>query len=626
MAISASRRTGRSRSKRPVWTLSDYARFAKVRGGKLLTKGRKSAVPRSDALLTFRCSSGHEWSTRATATKCQHRWCFRCARSRSKAWSLKDFRSHAKRNGGTLVDRRPDSLVPLSKDCLAFRCLQGHEWTVQAHAIKRFESWCRVCSRSRDPWTKERFARYAADRGGELISTHGHDAIEHLERVRFRCSHEHVWDTYAGTVIQKGTWCLQCHADSRRKPFDDLIAIAAERGGEFVSPGKNRNHKATWRCARGHTFRAVPWAVKSGCWCGECTGSLCERIVRSHFEQLFGKPFPRVRPDWLRNTTGQPLELDGYNESLSMAFEHQGGQHYRHVHHFRGMNRDRIAARDKRKRRLCRERGVRLIVVPELMKQLQVKDLKAFILKECDSRGIKVASRRRSAEIRLGNLYSVTREDELLERLRDICKARGGECLAQQYLGATAPLPFRCAERHEWTIRPQDVFAGSWCQKCAVAAVGRDRRLSIEAMQELAGSRNGHCLSTEYVNAHHKLRWRCGDCLHEWSATPSSVMRGSWCPECASSRGWRKRRDAHGANGFSGRPGPAPKYTIADMRKLATTRGGKCLSEAYVNAHTPLQWMCGICDHKWMAAPSDVRQGTWCPRCAASSRRKARVR
>ena len=55
---------------------------------------------------------------------------------------------------------------------------------------------------------------------------------------------------------------------------------------------------------------------------------------------------------------------------------------------------------------------------------------------------------------------------------------------------------------------------------------------TIRDMQELASSRGGQCLSTEYVDTKTKLKWKCAF-GHEWEATPRLLKAGHWCPECA---------------------------------------------------------------------------------------------
>ena len=228
----------------------------------------------------------------------------------------------------------------------------------------------------------------------------------------------------------------------------------------------------------------------------------------------------------------------------------------------------------------------------------------------------------RTMTIDVTKTYVTTRDEEQLARLQEVCKAKGGKCLAETFVGSNTHTPFECAAGHTWSARPADIFAGTWCMRCARVALGQKKRLTIEAMHQLAASRGGECLSATYTNANTKLRWRCGDCSHEWEASPASVLSGSWCRPCCFTKGWATKQKRYGPRGQVGRPGPAPKYTIEDMQKLAQARGGDCLSKKYINAFTKLRWRCGMCGHKWKAAPNDVRRRSWCPMCAIAARRK----
>jgi len=122
------------------------------------------------------------------------------------------------------------------------------------------------------------------------------------------------------------------------------------------------------------------------------------------------------------------------------------------------------------------------------------------------------------------------------------------------------------------------------------------KKLTIEAVQQLAESRGGRCLSDIYVDAHSELTWQCGR-GHQWMATPTHIQRGRWCPKC----------------------GGSTILTIEEMQHLAESRQGKCLSDIYVNAQTPLIWQCAA-GHRWKAAPSSVKTGSWCPTCARKSK------
>lgn len=606
-----------SKKPRARWSLAEYAAFARERGGQLLTPGSRDQVPRVHERLRFRCSHGHEWSPQANAIKNCGYWCFRCARGGDVTWTIADYRKHAIDHGGHLLDRRPDNFRPLSTERIRFRCDKGHTWDTVAYSVKRDRPWCRTCTRTDDPWDISHYRAYAKERGGRLRSRHPSGVIEHKVAMTFRCAKGHEWTTTAGQIKIDHTWCGKCGYDGRRKSINDLYAIAAERGGKLIAPGRNRAHKFEWECARGHTFALMPAEAKRGLWCSRCSASLSERLVRAHFEQIFRKPFPRMRPAWLRNTTGHTLELDGFCEELGIAFEHQGGQHYRKVELFSNHTLHAIRTRDARKRRVCRLHNVALIEIPELFKQLPVSELQRFILDACKQAGVRFPRGAASTKVKMSAVYSTTRDDEALIALQSIAKQRGGRCLADDYAGWASRANFECAAGHQWSARLGDVFSGTWCKKCAMKTIADRKRLTIKMMQGLAARRGGKCLSQSYVDANTKLRWRCGACGHEWEAAPQSIQRGTWCAPCGWKAGWKRRRLRFGQDG--GNKGTL-KYTIADLRRLAQQRGGKCLSRQFVGVSKHHRWQCGKCGNEWLAAPTDIFRGTWCPPCSRRQR------
>lgn len=92
-----------------------------------------------------------------------------------------------------------------------------------------------------------------------------------------------------------------------------------------------------------------------------------EARCRELLERWFGRPFPKVRPDWLVNPeTGHRLELDCFNEELRLAVEYDGIQHSVFVPHFHASEAAFAAQqeRDRVKERVCAERGVALVRVP----------------------------------------------------------------------------------------------------------------------------------------------------------------------------------------------------------------------------------------------------------------------
>ena len=110
--------------------------------------------------------------------------------------------------------------------------------------------------------------------------------------------------------------------------------------------------------------------------------------------------FIKEHPDWLVNPkTGYILELDGYNEQMKIAFEHQG------IHHEVDLSKDHLRYdatqiyRDEIKRQKCREQGITLIAVPEVRRRLKINDLVPFILSEFDKYNIPYPESAKSFQI-----------------------------------------------------------------------------------------------------------------------------------------------------------------------------------------------------------------------------------
>lgn len=176
----------------------------------------------------------------------------------------------------------------------------------------------------------------------------------------------------------------------------------------------------------------------------------------------------------------------------------------------------------------------------------------------------------------------------MIERMKEIAKSYRGECLSDLYINNRTRLKWKCEYGHIWETEPRVIVQGHWCPICR----NDKRKLNINEMKMLAKKYNGECLSSEYIDAITKLKWRC-EKGHIWEAVPSSVKRGHWCIVCAGKK----------------------KLSINDMRNLAQKYEGECLSRTYINALTKLRWRCKD-GHIFEARPNDVQNGHWCPICS----------
>jgi hypothetical protein len=184
--------------------------------------------------------------------------------------------------------------------------------------------------------------------------------------------------------------------------------------------------KLEWECANGHRWRARLFKIKIGQWCPNCSAGLGERLCRAFFEQLFGGGFPSTWPEWLKSESGRTLQLDGFNERLQLAFEHQGRQHYSKTKVFSTTDealRKRISD-DETKRRICVTRGVMVIEVPEIPQLLPIGQVRNFIGAECRRRGIILPATFFQVHVDLQRAYTAGSFQRLRKRIPAISKGR----------------------------------------------------------------------------------------------------------------------------------------------------------------------------------------------------------
>jgi len=180
--------------------------------------------------------------------------------------------------------------------------------------------------------------------------------------------------------------------------------------------------------------------------------------------------------------------------------------------------------------------------------------------------------------------------EQRLAQLRALAVHRGGVCLSGVYVRSSDPMRWRCRHGHEWEASAGRVLRSTWCPYCS------GRRATLEGLQALAAKRGGECLSTEAGRKSDPHRWRCAH-GHEWSAPPTKLREGSWCPTCS----------------------PRNRVTLAMLQELARSRGGVCLARRYTGVSQHVRWRCEA-GHEWSAVVHAVKSKTWCPTCAGNSR------
>ncbi|MGZ0879023.1 hypothetical protein ACWZQY_023950 [Priestia megaterium] len=337
-------------------------------------------------------------------------------------------------------------------------------------------------------------------------------------------------------------------------------------------------------CANGHVFQKTKHQIHNGEWCGECFKNIYinEEKCRFVLEQLTGKPFIKTRRV-LRNY----LELDMYNEELSLALEYQGPQHFEFLPFFHKTieNFYKRVETDEIKRKECKEKEILLLEVNYLDKTDENKE--KTILKLLKAYNIPIVKDVVDWGLFYENFFH-------MNRVRAMAVARGGLCHAKTYIDNATPVPWECSLGHTWEASPNSIHNGTWCPQCATSLVSEKRKKPLEDLRELASKNGGEYVKGDYSNSNEKVLWKCKN-GHIFPQSISAVQQGSWCTTCTGTS----------------------NHTIEVLKEKANSLQGKCLSKSYHGNRELHLFQCKE-GHVWLATANKVLSGSWCHYCGGN--------
>ncbi len=419
----------------------------------------------------------------------------------------------------------------------------------------------------------------AAKRGGVCLSN---KYVNNKTKLRWKCAKGHEWEAHLNS-IKNGHWCPYC-ANRARLTIEEMQSIASKRGGKCLSSRYTNNKgKLRWRCAKGHEWHATPNEVKHGTWCKRCSG-----LAPLTIEEMRSIASER---------RGECLSDKYINVRTKLRWKCADGHEWETLpSNIRNGNWCPYCGMDNVTENICREIFELIFNVP--FPKIRPKWLKNdrgnrmeldghnekfslafeyhgeqhFIPTKFFQQGEKTLDRRKS-------------DDELKRRL---CRRMSIKLIEIPFDVETNKLYAYILHKCEELSINVPIHENVDVQKTK----SNYHSAKISELALIAEKRGGELLSQTYLGKDKKLKWKCVK-GHEWEAIPHHIRGGHWCKRCA---------------------GLAP-LTIEEMWSIASKRGGKCLSDKYINTLTKLRWGCAY-GHKWMARPNDIKNGHWCPECA----------
>jgi hypothetical protein len=421
-------------------------------------------------------------------------------------------------------------------------------------------------------------------------------------KLIWQCKSGHIFKVTPAHV-KNGQWCRKCGAKragiSKRLSMDEIRKIARSRNGKCLSDSYNPKEKLKWQCDKSHIWEASVHSVKARSWC-----PVCSRI-RSRRKPL---------------TIEEMREIASFRGGLCLSPEYQNT--------------------DIKLEWQCKNGHV-WWALPSSVK-------KGHWCAEC---------------------AGVKRLD--LDQAREVARERVGQCLSIQYNRSNEKLKWQCTEGHTWSATFANIKWGRWCPECSSGMGERICRAYFEQMfsckfpkarptwlinsegfqMELDGYCKDIALAFEHQGLQHFEQRKQFQTAEQFNKRKKDDMRKillckrnnitlieiPQIPDMLSltqiqqfivkqclKKGYRIPADV-GRIPIDLRAAysPSARKRLQDIRDIASTFGGTCLSFAYLGVAVHLRFRCAK-GHEWETIPNVIFKGHWCPKCADSARGKAR--
>lgn len=212
----------------------------------------------------------------------------------------------------------PDHVGSKSARRATWKCTKGHVWTATIRNRTRLGAGCPYCSGyfailgENDLVTlrPDLAAEWDDERNGDMAATMV--GIGSSKKAWWTASCGHSWQSRVNKRTLAGQNCPYC-AGKRVMPGDnDLATVRPDLAAEWDTSNQLRpdqvlpksGTKATWRCARGHSWETTPHKRSSGRGCPYCAGN---RVIVG--ETDLASASPEIAKEWSPDNALRPTDV-----------------------------------------------------------------------------------------------------------------------------------------------------------------------------------------------------------------------------------------------------------------------------------------------------------------------------
>lgn len=450
--------------------------------------------------------------------------------------------------------------------------------------------------RAKDPeYHLEELIKIAESKGGKLLSTEYKGA---KNKLKFADSQgREFWSR--SDQIKEGNWSPFERGLGFNNEYyiNELKEIAEKRGGKIISTQYiNSRTKLEFEDRNGERFWATAHSIKKGVWSPFEGLGISEEITRQCLEYIFEQKFIKTRSILTRNGK-QPLELDGYNQILNIAFEYQGEQHYdvKSIISF-VKNKDevfkRIQKNDKEKIDLCNKKNIILIAIKYFPKKLKENEYFKYILDEIQNHKDYLILEKYIKNINSNNFIinytKIPNSNDKIIEIEKLAKNKGGKLISKKYINNQTKLEFENEKGIRFFKTYSQILKGGWYKE--------SRRYGeeyyIKRITKLAKIKGGKLISTKCENRNSILELEDAN-NNRFFRTYNALIQKLWSP-------------------FENEIIIEPNYYLNKAKEIAESKGGKLLSTEYVNVKSLLEFEDDE-GRKFKKSYKSIINGVWTP-------------
>lgn len=177
----------------------------------------------------------------------------------------------------------------------------------------------------------------------------------------------------------------------------------------------------------------------------------------------------------------------------------------------------------------------------------------------------------------------------------------------EKYSGNKTKVLHRCKKHNvSWYMLPNNALKGCKCAKCK-AENGHNifTKTHTTYVEEVRNINPDIIVLDKYVTAKTPILHKCKIDGYEWNTTPTNILSGQGCPECAKRSRIESRLKSH-------------EQYIQELSEIAPTIEviGK-----YIDSHTKILHHCVVCNYYWEVNPNNTLNGCGCPICAGTAQK-----